>query len=100
MVSLPRWLIGDAVALDELGNAVFLDGNPHETISAHCGAQIVASKQNPEKFAVCRVCKFVFWFTEKFFSVGHCVNSYLAEKALIADSAKLNGVNSNNPSGV
>lgn len=88
MVTLPHWLIGDAVALDELGNAVILEGNPHETISAHCGAQEKASKECLFCRIVCSVIQGVLgriWPRLK----THCANSYAAERAMIKDSPPL-----------
>jgi len=31
------WWLRFLVSVDELGNVVVYDGNPHETISQHCG---------------------------------------------------------------
>jgi len=83
--------VGDAVALDELGNVVVLQGNPHETISAHCGAQIKSGDP-------CLFCSAVCWFIQRILGRvwpslrTHCQDCWKAEKLLVKDSANLPGV--------
>ena len=85
-----KWIVGDAVAFDELGNAILLDGDAHETISAHCGAQYAAKKP-------CLFCKVVCTFIQsvlgRFFPrlKHHCQNAFLAEQGVIAASKDLPG---------
>lgn len=89
-MSLINHLIGDAVAFDELGNAVILEGNPHETISAHCGAQIVSKRE-------CLFCKVVCGFIQTVLGRfwphlrTHCMNAWQAEAKMVADSKGLTG---------
>jgi len=95
---LGRWLVGDAVALDELGNTVLLQGNPHETISAHCGAQIQAGDP-------CLFCSGVCWLIQRILGRAwpslrtHCRDTWRAEKAMVQSSAGLGGVNPDQPGG-
>lgn len=79
---IKQWLIGDAVALDELGNAIG-NGNAHETISAHCGSQIAA--QIPCRFCriVCKVLGF-FW-------PDHCLKAWQAERSMVLAARGLPG---------
>ena len=85
-----RWLIGDAVALDELGNAVLLDGDAHETISAHCGAQYAAHQP-------CLFCRMVCGFIQTVLGRiwpslrTHCANAWAAEEPIVRDSINLPG---------
>ena len=82
---LGRWVAGDAVALDEAGNAAFLDGDAHETISAHCGAQITLAPKTACLF--CRtVCKVLGWFFK-----DHCLHAWVDEAPMVAAGAKLPG---------
>ena len=82
-MTLPHWLIGDAVGLDELGNAVLLDGDAHETISAHCGAQIALVAPCLFCSAVCRILGFFF--------TNHCTRAWIAERHMVEASASLPG---------
>ena len=85
-----KWFVGDAVAIDEVGNAFILDGDAHETISAHCGAQFAAKR--PCIF--CRlVCGFIQGVLGKIFPrlKTHCQNAYVAEQGVIAASKNLPG---------
>lgn len=89
-MSVLKWLIGDAVAVDELGNAVLLNGDAHETISAHCGAQYAVRRP-------CLFCRVVCGFIQHVLSIGwpnlrtHCLNAWEAEKQLVEDSKNLVG---------
>jgi len=83
MVNLTHWFIGDAVGLDELGNAIILDGDAHETISAHCGAQILLAKPCLFCSVVCLVLGFFF--------TNHCSRAWIAERPMVEASAPLPG---------
>jgi len=95
---LGRWLVGDAVALDELGNTVLLQGNPHETISAHCGSQIQAGDP-------CLFCTAVCWFIQRILGRlwpslrTHCRDTWKAERAMVVDTRNLGGVDPSRPGG-
>ncbi len=77
------WIIGDAVALDELGNAMLLNGDAHETISAHCGAQITAKQPCLFCSIVCKILG-IFW-------PNHCINAWKAEEPMIKAAHNLVG---------
>ncbi len=77
------WFIGDAVALDELGNAILLNGDAHETISAHCGAQLEANE-------ACLFCKTVCRILSAFFP-RHCQNAWRDEKPMLVKAVGLPG---------
>jgi hypothetical protein len=82
-MNIKKWFLGAAVAVDELGNAVLLDGDAHETISAHCGAQIEAKQACRFCSVVCRV---LGWFWH-----NHCAESWAAEKPMVNAAAGLPG---------
>ena len=82
-MNITKWLVGDAVALDELGNAVILDGNAHSTISANCGSQILANRP-------CLFCRIVCGVLGRIWPY-HCTDSWLAEKAMLTAAVGLPG---------
>ena len=82
-MNILQWLIGDAVAFDELGNAVVLDGNAHSTISAHCGSQMAAQKPCGFCRALCEVLGKIW--------PNHCENAWLAEKPMVIAAQGLPG---------
>ena len=82
-MNLPHWLVGDAVALDELGNVIILDGNAHETISAHCGSQLVVKQP-------CLFCSVVCKILGKIWP-NHCTDSWSNEKKMVLDAQGLPG---------
>lgn len=87
---LGKWLLGDVIALDEFGNAVGMDGNPHETISAHCGAQIEVKRECLFCKLVCGGIKYTLgWFLPNLKT--HCENAWNAEKQMVKDSDNLMG---------
>ncbi len=92
MSKFTRWLIGDAVALDEAGNAVLMDGDAHETISAHCGSQVVLTPTR-----VCLFCRVVCGFIQGVLGPiwprlkTHCANAWAAERAMVEASKNLPG---------
>ena len=94
-MSFKHILIGEAVALDEAGNVVFLDGDAHETISAHCGAQFEAAGHGG--FHPCAFCKVARWFVEDVLGSiwphlhGHFARAWAAEKAVYVASKTLPG---------
>lgn len=100
MVNIKRLFLGEVVALDEAGNVAFFngEGNPHETISAHCGAQMEAHK-------VCKFCGLVCWFIQSVLGKvwpklkTHCPDSWETEKKMVQDSRNAAGVDKNNPGG-
>lgn len=89
-------LIGEAVALDEAGNVLFLDGDAHETISAHCGAQFEVAAQSGF-ITPCRFCRFARWLVETALGSiwhklkGHFARAWIAEKAVYLASKSLPG---------
>jgi sulfatase maturation enzyme AslB (radical SAM superfamily) len=80
------------MALDDAGNAIFLDKDAKCSISSTCGSQVVLT---PKK--VCLFCRVVcggiqrvlglVWPTLK----THCANSYYAELAVAQASKNLPG---------
>lgn len=76
------WIAGVAIASDELGNAIGGD-NPRETISAHCGYQMLAGK--PCRFCriICKVCAVLFR------NPSHCTDAAIAEKNMLASGTNL-----------
>lgn len=92
MGKLTRWLVGDAVALGETGNAILMDGDAHETISATCGSQVVLT---PTK--VCLFCRVVCGFIQSVLGLiwprlkTHCANAWKAEQAMVEASKGLTG---------
>ena len=80
---LKRRLIGEAIALDEAGNVLLLDGDAHVTISAHCGAQIEAKRP-------CWFCRALCWVLGKFFP-GHCTRAWYSERGAWVATHKLPG---------
>jgi len=80
---LRHWIMGDLIGIDELGNAFALDGDAHETISSHCGSQIVAKTP-------CLFCRFTCWWLN-FLQKDHCTRSWAEEKAVVDASKGLVG---------
>ena len=94
-MSFKHILIGEAVALDEAGNVLFLDGDAHETISAHCGAQFEAAGHGG--FQPCAFCQLARCFVEGVlgsiwpFLKGHFARAWIAEKPVYLASKSLPG---------
>lgn len=88
-----RWLLGDAYWADEGFNVFFLAGNPHESTSAHCGAQELAAQAGTGR--ECVACRLICWFIQRVLSrrwptlKHHCANAYRAEKQMLADAPEL-----------
>ncbi len=97
---LRKWIAGDLFVLDEAGNAIAFDGNPRITISAHCGAQIVAKKE-------CLPCKVICGFIQNGLGriwprlKNHCVNSWTVESVVagISDAENMFGTHPKQPGG-
>jgi len=87
-----RFFVGPAIAFDESGNCIILDGSANETISSHCGAQIFYKHE----CWFCRtVCKFIGVYLARYFPKldNHCLNSWNDNKAWLTKNptVKKNG---------
>lgn len=106
--STEKWftqtMFREVVVLDEAGNVLFLDGNPHESISAHCG-NVFAVYAKYLEHKPCLFCVFVKWLIEVFLArwfpwlVGHCSRAWKAERPMVLASIKSAGVNATDPGG-